>query len=106
MKTPRAALITILLSAACTQAYAVPIVFEFTGTITGRDTQVLSGEFFRDDKQYGVAYWASLTIDTGLRRARPVHDDYGYSRVPEYGESEFLQPAVQGTLKLGVEIID
>lgn len=106
MKTPRAALITILLSAACTQAYAVPIVFEFTGTITGRYTQVLSGELFSDDTQNGVAYSASLTIDTDLLRARPVHDDYGYSRVQEYGESEFLQPAVQGSLKLGEEVID
>ena len=106
MKTRRAALITVLLSAACTQAYAVPIVFEFTGTITGRYTQVPSGELFNDDTQNGVAYSASLTIDTELLQAKPVYNDYGYSMVQEYVDPEFLKPAVKGTLKLGDEDID
>src|SRR5690349_9274211 len=106
MKTPRAALITIVLSAACTQAYAVPIVFEFTGTITGRYTQVPSGELFSDDTQNGVAYSASLTIDTELLLAKPVYNDYGYSRVQEYVDPEFMKPAVKGSLQLGDEVID
>jgi hypothetical protein len=106
MKTPRAALIAILSSTACTQAFAVPIVFEFTGSITGRYTQVVSGELFSDETQNGVAYSASLTIDSDLLQSKPVYNDYGYKKVQEYVDPEFSTPAVVGSLTLGSEVID
>jgi hypothetical protein len=105
MKASRATLVTVLLSAACTQAHAVPIVFEFTGTVTNRFTQVVSGQSINDDSLNGVAYSASLTIDSDLLLRRPVQD-FGDQLIQEFTESEFGAPGVTGSLVIGGEAVD
>ena len=105
MKAARATLITVLLSAACTQVQAVPIVLEFTGTVTSRYTQVLTGPIVNDDSLNGVAYSASLTIESDLLLRRPVQD-FGDQLIQEFTESELGAPGVTGTLVIGGEAID
>ena len=106
MKAARASLIAVLLSAACAQVQAVPIVFEFTGVVTSRYTQVVGGPSVIDDSLNGVAYTASLTIDSDLLLAKPASNDYGDQWVKEFADSEFGAPGVTGSLMIGGEAID
>lgn len=106
MKAARASLITVLLSAACAQVQAVPIVFEFTGVVTTRYTQVIGGASVIDDSLNGVAYTASLTIDSDLLLAKPASNDFGDQWVKEFADSEFGTPGVTGSLVIGGEAID
>jgi hypothetical protein len=53
----------------------------------------------------GVAYSASLTIDSDLLLRRPVQD-FGNQLIQEFTEPEFGTPAVTGSLVIGGETID
>ncbi|MES1263286.1 MAG: PEP-CTERM sorting domain-containing protein [Peristeroidobacter soli] len=105
MKVARATLVSVLLSAACMQVHAVPIVFDFTGTVTGRSTQVVGGPSVNDDSLNGVAYSASLTIESDLLLRKPVQD-FGDQLIQEFTEPEFGTAAVTGSLVIGGETID